>query len=320
MASDAVQNDGIFSRLAAARPGDARLWLARAHWLSRLGRRLEAAEASATAARLDPNCAAKDTTDYSRALELAPDSSWIANYVAQQDEVFPRVVNSRPGDLRLWSARAEWMGRRGAWLEASTASKRLVELDPGNANCWFRDAPLRLQVGDVEGYRRDCREMLTRFQSRANHYVADFTAKTCFLLPDSVPDLEPALKLARRSLAGTEKDIAYRWFLVCKALAEYRAGQFDAAVKAVSDVAPVPEGSVLDATSYIILALAQIRQGHPAEAGQTLARARGIRDRNWPQFDRGQRFDDAWDDWLRCDILQREAESLINGKAQPGPR
>lgn len=260
--------------------------------------------------------AEKAAADYARALERAPRWGWIAGNIAERDEVFARVIKVRPRDARLWLTRADRLGRRGRWHEAAAASANAVEAEPGDSSTWNYDAALRLRTGDVEGYRRDCREMLARFRSAGHPYVTDYTAKTCLLLPDAVPDLRPVLELARRPLAGTEKDPAHRWFLVCRALADYRAGQFAAAVAGVNRVTPTPDGGSLDATAYVILALAEQRRGRPAEARQALARARALRAQRLLRLVGGQRSDEDWLNWLRCEVLLRQADELIDAGRQ----
>jgi formylglycine-generating enzyme required for sulfatase activity/tetratricopeptide (TPR) repeat protein len=250
--------------------------------------------------------------DYAHALELAPRSPWMAADVAQRDDVFDRVFQARPQDSRLWFARLDWLGRRGRWRDAAVLSAKLVDLEPANATWWFYDAALRLQTGDTEGYRRDCREMLSRFQGTIYPYVADYTAKTCLLQPDAVADLQPVLKLARHPLTGMENDVAYPWFLLCKALADYRTGRFGEAVDGINRMAPTPDGECRDATAYVVLALAQHRRSLPDEARQALSQARLIRNRKWPKLDAGELFDGNWPDWLRCEVLRREAEPLID--------
>jgi serine/threonine protein kinase/formylglycine-generating enzyme required for sulfatase activity/tetratricopeptide (TPR) repeat protein len=236
----------------------------------------------------------KAAADYARALELAPRSEWI------------------------WWDRVGWLARQARWREAAEAAGKSLELNPTSVWYWYYDAPLRLKIGEVEVYRRDCREMLARFGKTNDHYTADLTAKTCLLLPDAVRDLKPVLKLARRSLAGTENDITYPWFLLCRALADYRDGQFGAAVADVNQVAPKLNGGPLDATAHVILALAEQRRGHSAAARQALARAQAIQVQEWFRAIRGQQYGGDWGDWLRCEILRREAEALIEGK-QAGP-
>jgi tetratricopeptide (TPR) repeat protein len=279
-------------------------------------------------------------SDYSRALELAPWSGWIAEDLAQWDDGFARVVAAGHRGAGLWWARTNWLGRSGRWPEAAVASGKALELLSTQGWCWSCDAVLRLQIGDHEGYRRDCREMLQRFQGMRHNYLVDYTAKTCLLHPNALADLKPVLELARRPLAGTEKDVAYPWFLLCRALADYRDGQFDAAVEGINQVSPKPNGAALDATAYVVLALAESRRGHPAEARQALLRARTLRELRWPRFqaldarrvveeawqalqelkwprlDRAERFGADWSDWLRCEVLRREAEALIDPDSQ----
>ena len=176
------------------------------------------------------------------------------------------------------------------------------------------DAALRLQLGDADGYRRDCRQMLRHFVTSNDPVVADKTAKTCLLLPDVVADLKPVLQLAERAVAGTQQHPAYRWFLICKALADYRTLRFVAAINSIQKVDPKSEGGVLDATAYLILALSEQRRGRFVEARQAFTRAQALRERHWPQPEQNSYFDTQWDDWLRYDVLRREAEKLLEGK------
>jgi formylglycine-generating enzyme required for sulfatase activity/tetratricopeptide (TPR) repeat protein len=260
----------------------------------------------------------KAAADFARALELAPGDPWIADDAVRQDELFARVVAARPQDAGLWLSRGAWMARCRRWPEAAAATGRSVELGPDNFRAWYFDAVLRLQTGDLEGYRRDCRELLTRCRGMQTHYTVDMAAKTCLLLPDAVADLDPVLQLARRPLTGMEKDFAYRWLLICKALAEYRAGQFGAAVEAINKVAPKTNGECVDATAYTILALAELGRGRPAEARVALASARVIAVEIPLRPGNRQQPGGTWDDWLRYDILRREAAELLNKAERSG--
>src|SRR5262249_26473016 len=69
--------------------------------------------------------------------------------------------------------------RRGRWADAAADYATALELDPKNHLTWHDAAPLLLEVGDIDGYRRVCREMLARFGRPTDPYVADRTAKTC---------------------------------------------------------------------------------------------------------------------------------------------
>jgi hypothetical protein len=80
-----------------------------------------------------------------------------------------------------------------------------------------------------------------------------------------------------------------------------------------------PEGDVLDATAYLILALGEQRRGRFVEARQALTRARALRERNRAQPEFNLFFDAQWSDWLRFDALHREAGVLIKAE-NAGPK
>jgi hypothetical protein len=94
-------------------------------------------------------------------------------------------------------------------------------------------------------------------------------------------------------------------------LADYRAGKWESAIEHARGVlANRPEPS-RDATALIILAMSQKQRGQAAEARSSLQEAKALMDRSMPQASRGERFNETWSDWLRCHILLREAEKLV---------
>src|SRR5262249_54025867 len=126
--------------------------------------------------------------DFARALELVPGipDPWsydqgAFDHLAQWDEVFERVARLRPKDARLWMARAQRLGSQGRWQEAAKAAAKAVEFAPDEHISWYDYAPLCLYLGDVEEYRRSCREMLARFGQSENPQIAERVAKDCSL-------------------------------------------------------------------------------------------------------------------------------------------
>jgi formylglycine-generating enzyme required for sulfatase activity/tetratricopeptide (TPR) repeat protein len=297
-----------FSKAADAKPDDPQVWRWRAFF-------------KAEAKHFDEAAA-----DFNKALELAPrdartwwgDRAGIDDTICRWDEVFNRVAKLRPIDANLWIARARWFAHRGRWKEAADATAEVLQRDPDNVENWFMDAPLRLQIGDVNGYRRDCREMLTRFGGIDNARTADYVAKTCLLLPDAVDNPRPAVHLAKgldeSRLDGSDKEQVALWFKLCRALARYRAGEFAPAVEHLGKIIQAkPNQASLAATAHALFAMA----GHRAEyqmMGLELQKARELVEKRMSKADRGERFGDDWHDWLRCRILLREAETLIEGK------
>jgi serine/threonine protein kinase/formylglycine-generating enzyme required for sulfatase activity/tetratricopeptide (TPR) repeat protein len=264
--------------------------------------------------------------EFNKALELAPrnariwkgDRAGIDDTICQWEEVFNRVAKLRPNDANLWIARARWFAHRGRWISAADASEEVFSRDPNDAENWFMDAPLRLQIGDVDGYRRDCKELLQRFGATEIPRTADYVAKTCALLPDAVDDLKPVMKLAKildeSRLVGSDKEQLAPWLKLCRALADYRKGEFAPAVQQLRTlIQSEPTQSSLEATAHAVFAMAAHRAGYQG-ADDERQKARDLVNNNMPRPGRGERFGDDWHDWLRCRILLREAETLIEGK------
>src|SRR5262249_33048188 len=142
---------------------------------------------------------------------------------------------------------------------------------------WYCQAPLLLEIGDMDGYRRVCQELLTRFGKTNEAYIAERAAKTCLLVPNAVPNLSPVLQLAERAVTGTEKQAIYRWFLLARGMADYRAGRFAGAVDPLrKSLSPRGQEVYLDGMAYLFLALAHHRMGQAEEARQSLAKARAL--------------------------------------------
>src|SRR5262249_17284691 len=163
--------------------------------------------------------------------------------------------------------------------KAATAYDRLLEKDPGDHWHWFGAAPLYLHRGDVAAYRRACREMLERFGNTDQPEIAERTAKTCLLIPDSA-DLERAVKLAQRPPTG-RRNPTWSWYLMkTRGLAEYRAGRPAAAVEWLKRCKPQAQGgearvaawAPLDGMLFAVLAMAHHRVGQAEAARAALAK------------------------------------------------
>jgi hypothetical protein len=215
----------------------------------------------------------------------------------------------------------------GQWDQAASVYALLAESNPDEHWYWYQSAPLCLQTGKVEEYRRICREMLTRFGNTDKREIAERTAKTCSLAPGAVSDFAPVLKLADRAVPGTERHRYYRWFVLTKGLAEYRGGHDAAAVEWLNRFAPRAAGAHCDATAFAVLAMAKHRLGlaqgadapHLAgEARAALSHALAILTK-MPDPRAGRPFGEKWPftvgefhDWLHAQILVREAEKLFD--------
>jgi hypothetical protein len=88
----------------------------------------------------------------------SPDPAGIGEALARHDGVFARLVQMRPRDRTLLIARFHHLGRRGQWKEAAEMAARIRQLDPKDAHARDYHRALLLYLGDLEGYRRACRE------------------------------------------------------------------------------------------------------------------------------------------------------------------
>jgi serine/threonine protein kinase/WD40 repeat protein len=215
----------------------------------------------------------------------------------------------------------------GEWEEAARDYGQLAEANPDDHWCWYHTAPLCLQAGKRQEYRRICREMLARFGNTDKLEIADRTAKACSLAPEAVSDFGPVLKLTDRVVTGTEEHRDYRWFVLTKGLAEYRAGHYAVAVDWLNRFSPRAGGVHQDATAFAVLAMAKHQLGLApgadavrlaAEARAALGHAQAILADKMPDPKEGRPFDSYFHDWLHAQILVREAEKLI-GKDDLGP-
>lgn len=238
--------------------------------------------------------------------------------IAELREAIRLKKDHAPAHFDLGTAHA----RSGQWDQAAAAFARVLELAPDHHFPWYQGAALRLYTGDVEGYRRACREMLERFGKADQPDVVERVARTCLLLPDAVADPERVQRLADRVVTGTEKYPNYRYFPLTKAPADCRAGRCAEAAAGLERFRPKAEGCSSDATAFAILALAEHGLSHAAEAHAALASARALIKKRAPAPGRPFNSRDNWYDWLHAQILYREAEALSQRpeKDRPGQK
>jgi serine/threonine protein kinase/tetratricopeptide (TPR) repeat protein len=240
---------------------------------------------------------------------------------------FPGVRPYRNQLYASYNALVHVCSEMGRVQEAETACQQANEFDPSGYWFWYCDAPLRLQQGDLEGYRQVCREMLTRFSQSDDPYITEATAETCLLYPAAVDDLGPVRQLARRAVTGTEQNHGYRWFLRTQGMAEYRAGRFASAIERLKKALSLEHDTrysgdpALTATAYVFLAMAYHQQRHASAARQALDQAtqlleqieRKTAPKKTPLRHWGDWLSSNWSDGLRFRVVYREAVQLVQG-------
>lgn len=218
--------------------------------------------------------------------------------------------------------RGQVYGVQGRWEQAAADFARAFELQPPeNPWLWQDHALLRLQVGDAKGYQQICTEMVKRFgNSDASEYVRLVPA-TCVLAPNALDEAAHVVALAERRQAKLGPSF-YVYFIL--GLAYYRAGQDEQAVAALDkgrQLDPTSDRSVLN---WLTLAIVHHRLGHAGEAHQWLDKAERWIEQTLRQTPpaAGEVAPPGWDwwDWLKAQLLRREARALLNQDQSPPPK
>jgi serine/threonine protein kinase/WD40 repeat protein len=222
------------------------------------------------------------------------------------------AARDKPGEAKLRSRRGLLRARLTQWEPAAADLRRAVQLDPDDQNIGYHLTGVLLWLGDRDGYRNHCLEMLRRFGRATDPYVAERTAKACLIVPGTVADQEQLVRLTMQALAGTEARGSYPWFLQSRGLAECRAGRPGQAVKWIETgrqrfANPPP---VYPALTSLFLSLAYHELKEDDTARQALAEATRIIDSELPKESSGDLGDD-WLDWVFCQVVRREAEGLL---------
>jgi serine/threonine protein kinase/WD40 repeat protein/tetratricopeptide (TPR) repeat protein len=222
------------------------------------------------------------------------------------------AARGKPGEAGLLSRRGVLRARLAQWKEAAADLAAAVELDPDDPNTYYHLVGVLLWLGDRDGYRHHCQEMLRRFGGTTDPYVAERTAKACLIVPDTVADRESLVRLTERALAAGDTQKPNRWFLQSRGLAEVRAGRPGQAVKWLEMGRPryKEPPRIYAALGNVISCLAyhQLKQGDKAR--QALDEAARIIDNELPKESVGD-LGDHWLDWVFCQVLCREARAQL---------
>jgi serine/threonine-protein kinase len=239
-----------------------------------------------------------------------------AKHWREADADYTRALELSREDAQLWVEKANFDTRLGEWKNAARAFDRALAIEPDDHAAWYESAAVHFLSGDMDGYRRHCREMLTRFGETTDPTIAERVAKTCLLLPDAVPDRRLVENLIMRAVTGTEKHTYYPFFILAKGIAEYRAGRAQQAIEPLEKSLTYSIMSQPRFTSLVrlVLAMAYEQTGRRGEAREALKQARALVDSERENWKQEGSYKDL--DWARCMVVLREAEGLIEGKTR----
>ena len=294
-----VQVLPIRARAVAQRPEDRQAWKELGIVRAELGQSEAAVTAFAKLVDLTPE--SRDEN-----LWWWEDPTGIGETLAVYDESFARVVQMRPRHRTLLIARFHYFGRRRRWKEAAEMAARIIAVDPKDQYAPGNLRPLLLFAGDVEGYRRACREAVAGLKERTPSEVGWLEMLGQFEFP-------------RADATGPPPQDDQEGFgSLSRGVNDYREGRYAGAIRQLTEVTRPSTHPFARTLARLFLAMAHQRLGQGAEARRELDVVRKgpdvlRHDRNFgvPELASGELMSYGWTELVIATIVLREAEALI---------
>jgi tetratricopeptide (TPR) repeat protein len=238
-----------------------------------------------------------------------------------------RVLARTPNDVPSLRTRADCYSGLNQWRPALADWEKASQLKPDDSLVAHRLGLAYLGNGDVDAYRRQCRQMVDRFENTRDSGAAANVAFLALVLPDADPEVSSLVRLAELShqapphrvdsletlgaalyranryaeavqrldeAVWMEKKGGTVWMQLFLAMAHHRLGQQTAAPHALGQLAVQPGGLVPALPGLV---------AHDLIARNCLALAVEKME---------QTKDPSWQDKIRWPLLRREAEALLN--------
>jgi WD40 repeat protein/serine/threonine protein kinase/tetratricopeptide (TPR) repeat protein len=221
-----------------------------------------------------------------------------------------KVIELRPDEWEAWHERGYSYACMGQYEKAQSDYAQAVkaELSPSNWKWLYDLALLRAALGDARGYREACAGMIKRFEKTKNPNDRHWALKICLLAPNSGADPAWCAELAESDFTGNSDDF---WNRILSGAALYRASRFEAALQRLTKAGKFPSGSGSGWDS-LWLAMTYHRLGKSEQARDCLRDAIRYIERYYPEDGKST---SNWSTRLELQLLRREAEALILGKA-----
>jgi tetratricopeptide (TPR) repeat protein len=204
--------------------------------------------------------------------------------------------------------------RRGEWLPAITNFSDIVNLVPTEHLPYFYLGPLLAQVGDLQGYQRNCERMIRLFATNRAPAIAERVARAAFIIPPPTEDLPELSKLADVIFTAPPKQRSSAIFLFVQGLAEYRAGHLNNALDWLQQAAAQPQEELHLVEVLMVLAMTQQKLQQAEAAKATLARGLHVAESAMPggaNRDLGLK----WQEVIGARLLMKEAKGVIDNAA-----
>ena len=233
--------------------------------------------------------------------------------LARWPEVLQRVADRLPNESTLWIGRGQYNALRNRWELAAIDYERGSQGRPLSDESIVDYAGVLLLAGDEKGYQKICDEMVKKVSGTQNSWKAFVAARVCLLGKTDDLTTKLAVKWASMRLYEGGEPL----FLHVMGLAEYRAGEFEKAIKHLEQSNAINwrgrENGAEDCLNWIILAMCHHRLGNTQKSQECYETATGLVKPATPE--EGMPAHLAPCDWIAWHILHQEAIDLLGIKA-----
>jgi tetratricopeptide (TPR) repeat protein len=221
---------------------------------------------------------------------------------------FDKLIEERPKDTHLIVCRARDHFRRGRFAEAAADYHRVIHECPVSED-WLEACEVSLLTGDDAGYRELCRALIEKAGDKPAAFDCFVLARCCGLSPSS--GIEPARLIGWTNQALESEKLP--WYLHALGLANYRAGDYEAAINALEQSNGTRWAEFGKGQNWLVLAMAHAKAGRPDEARECLERGRECTKKAAPPKP-GEPTPAYSGDWGALQILLAEAEAVVEHK------
>jgi len=189
------------------------------------------------------------------------------------------------------------------WGQVAADTLRRIESDPDNPHFWYGEAAARLAMGDMDRYRSVRTGFLAQFRDTDVPWIASHISNVCAAAPAERNEAEAMLRLAKLGVKASPGNLRVR------GAANYRAGNFEAAIADFEQSAPIVPRR---AWEWLFLAMAHHQLGHAEQAKNLLEKAEEWIGRADRMLATGSR--NTWASWyepLEAKQILEEARALI---------
>ena len=180
---------------------------------------------------------------------------------------------------------------------------RAMELRPDIDAGWSHTADVLAYLGKTEEYQALCRRMWEKFAATS---MVDEAAKHSMLMPDPEHQIQIAGQYQKlRTPRKAELDVGKA---ILAGAAEYRTGNFQAAIDRMSVTLRISNCLSERVTAHAFIAMAHHQLGHRIEAEESLLRTSAL-----PRLGEDPRGETPGR-LLTALVVVREAEAMIHGK------